>query len=676
MLQQVDGKAALDWIKTENSRTQKLLSSDPRYQSLYEHILQAEQSPNRLAIPVQMSGEIWNFWQDRQHEHGIWRSTSEESFNTKNVIWKTRFDLDLLARQEKTNWVTQGVICLAPQEKFCLMELSDAGEDAHQLREFNTSNDRFVPNGFFLPNGKQDAVWMDQNHLIVSRDWGDKTSQLTSSGYPYIVKMLARGENLNQAKEIFRGSSQDMMVAPLVFQDKNGAPVILIERHTDFFHSQLWLLNSTTLLVHRVPVPEKYDGLVYLNGRLVFHLLQDWTADNQLYPADSVVAIDLRNFHHVERVISPTRQQTIGDGENGAIAATSNGLIVVLYENVQPRLMLYKRSDNGSWHGQGITLPHNLSASVISSDVKTKTAYVELEGFIQPPQIWKVDTANQSASLLYKQPDLFDASDLRVEQFFANSKDGTRIPYFIVHKKNWQLKGRNPTLMTAYGGFGLSYLPVYHSDVGISWLNRGGVYVMANIRGGGEFGPSWHDSARYTGRQKAYDDFAAVAQDLFKRKITSPQKIGIRGRSNGGLLMGVEYTQHPSWWSAVVIGVPLLDMLNYEHMAAGASWAAEYGSVTITNIRHFWEKTSPLHVLKAGEHYPEPFIFTSTKDDRVGPVHARLFAARLQELKVPFYYYEDVEGGHAGTVNAEEVAHERAMEAIYLSQKLMDTSQK
>ncbi|MBS1018762.1 S9 family peptidase [Gluconobacter cerinus] len=671
-LEQVDGGPVLHWVKAENKKTQNVLASDPRYKPLYDRILSAQQSPDRLAVPTQMAGEIWNFWQDKVHARGVWRSTSEADFKSGHPLWKTRFDLDELSRSEHANWVMEGLNCLEPADRICLLGLSNAGEDAHELREYDTTTNQFVQNGFRLPNGKQAVAWLDKDTVLVSRDWGTTDAGLTTSGYPYVVRALKRGQSLSQAQEVFRGTGQDMEVVPTVLRDGQGHQVVLIDRHKDFFHSEVERLDPVTLKTVQLPMPEKYDGLSYQDGQLVFHLLQDWSTAKGTIPADSVVAVDPDHPQAPEIIVTPTKRQTIGDGMDGAIAATKDGLIVVMYDNVQPVLMLYRRGSNGHWSGRSIELAKNMAASIVSSDPHSSEAYLQLEGFIQPPQIWSVNTARQNTQLLYSQPELFDSSKLTVEQLFAPSKDGTQVPYFVVHAKDWTKNGANPTLMTAYGGFGLSYLPVYHPDLGITWFERGGVYVMANIRGGGEFGPAWHEAARHAGRQSAYDDFASVARDLFSRNITSAKRLGIRGRSNGGLLMGVEFTQHPELWNATIIGVPLLDMLNYEHMAAGASWAAEYGSVSTPEGKAFWDKTSPLQALKPDVHYPTPFIFTSTRDDRVGPVHARLFAARLQEFHVPFFYYEDMEGGHAGTVNAAEVAHERALEAVYLSRRLMD----
>lgn len=671
-LSQTDGAKALDWVRAQNAHTEAVLTSDPRYKPLYQKILTAQQSPVRLAVPTQQGGEIWNFWQDDVHVRGIWRSASVASFNSGHPEWKTRFDLDALARTEHANWVMEGLECLAPQDRFCLMSLSQAGEDAHVVREYDTETDSFVKDGFALPSGKQTVSWVDADTLLVSRDWGTGDAGLTKSGYPYSVRLLRRGQSLAQAVEVYRGQTTDMDVSPKRLLDEKGRQLFLISRHRDFFHTEVSLFNPVTHQLRRLPLPEKYDSLSYLDGQLVLHLLQDWVLPGRTFHADSIVALDPAKPSEPRLILSPTSRQTIGDGMGDAVAVTRDGLVVVVYDNVQPVLKLFRHKASGAWTARSIALPKNMAAEIVSSDPKLAQAYLQLEGFIQPPQLWNLNTTSQTAQPLYRQPDLFDTSGLVVEQMSATSTDGTAIPYFIVHAKDWQKDGARPTLMTAYGGFGLSYLPVYHPDLGITWFDRGGVYVMANIRGGGEFGPAWHDVARREGRQKAYDDFAAVARDLFARHITSPKHLGLRGRSNGGLLAGVEFTQHPDLWNAAIIGVPLLDMMNYEQMAAGASWAAEYGSISEPGPRAFWGKMSPLQNLKAGVSYPEPFIFTSTRDDRVGPIHARRFAARLESLKLPFLYYEDVEGGHAGTVNAAEIAHERALEAIYLSHKLMD----
>ncbi|GEK97325.1 peptidase [Gluconobacter kanchanaburiensis NBRC 103587] len=552
------------------------------------------------------------------------------------------------------------------------MSLSQAGEDAHVVREYDTQKNTFLPDGFVLPSGKQSVTWVDADTLLVARDWGAGSAGLTQSGYPYSVRLLHRGQTLSQAVEIYRGKRTDMDVSPESLRDDKGHQLFLVSRHKDFFHTELRLFDPSTRTLSVLSLPEKYDSLSYFDGRLILHLLQDWSVGGRTINADSIVALDPQSPAQPQLVLSPTSRQTIGDGMGDAMAVTRDGLAVVLYDNVQPVLKLYRRNEAGEWTAHTISLPRNMAAEIVSSDPTLSQAYLQMEGFIQPPQLWGLDTASQSVRPIYRQPDLFEASGLTVEQMSATSVDGTAVPYFIVHPKDWQRDGVRPTLMTAYGGFGLSYLPVYHPDLGITWFNRGGVYVMANIRGGGEFGPVWHEAARREGRQKAYDDFAAVARDLIARHITSPRHLGLRGRSNGGLLAGVEFTQHPDLWNAAIIGVPLLDMMNYEQMAAGASWAAEYGSISEPGPRAFWEKMSPLQALKPGISYPEPFIFTSTRDDRVGPVHARRFAARLESLHLPFLYYEDVEGGHAGTVNAAEVAHERALEAIYLSRKLMD----
>ncbi|GAN55097.1 prolyl oligopeptidase family serine peptidase [Tanticharoenia sakaeratensis] len=669
-LSQVMNPSALSWVRAQNARTFDSLQSDPRYQGFYDSILKAEQSPARLPTPEFIGGRIWNFWQDARHPRGIWRETSLASYEQTQPSWTTRLDVDALAHDEHANWVFQGSECLHPADARCLVALSDAGEDAVTLREFDPAAGRFVTNGFALPRGKQSAAWIDRDTLLVARDWSGAGADLTQSGYPFVVKAWHRGTKLGDAVEVMRGNAQDVEVDPTALVDEHGQQLVLINRGVTFFESRYAAVIKTPegFVTRPLNLPGKVTIAGFSSGRLVLLLAQDWTLGTKRIPSGSVVAIDPADpARDPELIKQPTANQAIMDAR-----VTRGGVLVTGYDRVQPQAALYHRGTDGAWQAHAIAVPGNESVKIAAASPSSVTAFLDIEGYIQPPQLWAADTATDATKLLHTTPDLFDAGNLTVEQLWTRSTDGTRIPYFLVHRRDVVPDGRNPVLLTAYGGFQASYLPTYYPDVGATWLAHGGVYAVANIRGGGEFGPAWHEAGRKSGRQRAYDDFASVGRDLVARHITSSGHLGIRGRSNGGLLMGVEFTQHPDLWKAVVIGVPLLDMLHYDKMAAGASWVDEYGSPANPAERPFLESISPLQHLRAGVDYPTPFIFTSTKDDRVGPVHARLFAARLQELGRPFYYYEDTEGGHAGTVNAPEIAHERALEAVYLTRALAD----
>ncbi len=339
---------------------------------------------------------------------------------------------------------------------------------------------------------------------------------------------------------------------------------------------------------------------------------------------------------------------------------------------MQGRAYVCTRAADGTWSRHKLAIPDNQTVNIETASSTNDQFFLSITSFLTPPSLMLGDAAAQSVSVVKTMPPQFDASKDIVEQLEATSKDGTKIPYFVVRRKDLKYDGSNPTLLTAYGGFQLSRTPTYSGTIGKLWLEHGGVFVLANIRGGGEFGPAWHEAGLKTHRQRIYDDFTAVSQDLITRRITTPRRLGIVGGSNGGLLMGVQMTQHPELYNAIVIQVPLLDMLRFEQIAAGSSWVGEYGSVSNPDEHKFLASISPYNNLHAETNYPEPLIFTTTKDDRVGPVHARKFAARLEELHKPFYYQEIIEGGHGSGADLKQSANTFATEFLYLTRKLMD----
>lgn len=666
-LNDIHGKQALEWVRAQNHHTTSTLEKDKRYEGFYKSTLAVLQAPDRLATPQLLAGGIWNFWQDAQHPHGIWRAASDQSYLSTAPAWQTKLDIDALAAKDHVNWVFKGADCLAPADEKCLVILSNGGEDADTLREYDTRTGEFVPNGFTFSRSKQQEAWVDENTVLLAREWDDKGASLTPSGYPFIVKKMVRGAAPGQEKEVYRGAPSDMMVAPMTLTDGDGNKLVLIQRNQTFFESHYAVVEGDTLRWLKLPAKSEIHGL--LKGRLVLSVQEDWKPEGMpLVPAGSLVSVDPKNTERgVEVIFTPDPSQSIDQ-----VGVTKNTVLVSLFDNVRGRAMRFTAVQPGRpWSGQVLDLPDMASIHIVDTDKQSDKAFLSVESYLEPEQLWLLEEGGQPHKVK-SAPARFKSADLQTEQFWAQSPDGTRVPYFVVHKRNMKLNGANPTLLTAYGGFQVSYTPTYAPEVGKLWLERGGVYVVANIRGGGEFGPQWHEVGRKSGRQKVYDDFAAVGQDLIARKITSTAHLGIRGRSNGGLLAGAEMVQHPDLWNAVIIGVPLLDMENFETMSAGASWADEYGSMSVPKEADFLKKISPLHHLKADVTYPTPFIFTATSDDRVGPVHARRFAAKLEAFKKPFFYYEDIEGGHSGTVNAPEVAHERALEAVYLSHRLMD----
>jgi prolyl oligopeptidase len=673
-LEDVSSPKAMQWVEAHNAKSMAVLQSDPRYQEYYDEALALAQAQDRNPVGRFIGGQIYNFWQDADHVRGIWRRTTIASYATGHPDWETVLDLDALAASEKANWVWKGADCARPLERRCLINLSDGGEDKVTIREFDLPTKSFVKGGFVLPKGKQRVDWENENSLLVSREW--KPGQLGRTGYPYIVKRLRRGQPLSAAVELFRGSPKDggYGVTPNVLRDAQGRTLSFVVRPLDTFHAETYVLTPKG--ARRAAIPQKSDLIDMVDGRVILSLHDDWTpsGSTQQFATGSAVSLDLAELKANPAHPKATLIYTPGPREafEGEISS-KNVLLLSTLDNVRGRTLLFTPAPNGGWTRHSMDLPDNSTLSVISGSNRSDQALVEVTNFLTPPSLWLANTATGSAREIMRQPPKFDASGLVAEQREATSSDGTKIPYFIVHRRDMQLDGNNPTLLTAYGGFEIAETPNYSATVGKLWLDKGGVYVLANIRGGGEFGPKWHDAGLGVHRQLVYDDFAAVAKDLIATHVTSPRRLGIEGGSNGGLLMGVEFTEHPELWNAVSIEVPLLDMIRISKIAAGASWEGEYGSVdNDPAVRAFWEKTSPYQNLRRDVKYPVPFIWTTTKDDRVGPQHARKFAARMEEYGLPFLYYEVTEGGHAAGANLKESAHTRALEMVYLTRRLMD----
>jgi len=664
-LEDVSSPRAMDWVHAENAKTTAVLEKDPHFAGLYDEALAIAQAKDRIPAPELIGDEVYNFWRDQTHVRGVWRKTSKADYASADPHWTTVLDLDAISTAEKANWVWEGDNCLAPEYRRCLILLSDGGEDAQTVREFDLKTMAFVPDGFVLPHSKQTVDWLDANTLLVARDWGPGT--MTESSYPFVVKSLKRGQSLDQAKEVYRGIPKDVSDQPTVFRDADGHRLAIVQRGVDFFSSDYFEVTDQGLVKLNLPHKGTVHGLV--RGQLVFTADEDW----QGYKAGSLIAYapaDLRGgavtMSPKHLIFAPNARQSL-DG----VALTRNHVEAAIYDNVLGSLVAFTPTANG-WSAAKLPVAPKSSVTLGTASDRDDTLYYSVQNFISPTKLYQADAATGAAQEVKSLPAKFDASHEAVDQFEATSSDGTKIPYFVVHPKGMVLNGQNPTILNAYGGFQVSETPVYSANIGKLWLERGGVFVLANIRGGGEFGPAWHEAGLKTHRQLIYDDFASVARDLTTRGITSPRRLGIMGGSNGGLLMGVEFTQHPELWHAVDIQVPLLDMLRFEQIAAGASWVGEYGSVSNPDERAFLAKISPYNNLHADVTYPEPLIWTTTKDDRVGPQHARKFAARLAELGKPYLYYEVIEGGHGSGANLNEKAHTNALEFVYFVRKLMD----
>ena len=661
-LEDKDGARPLAWVAAENAVTLPRLQGDPRYAGFFRDAVAIASASDRIPTPDLTNGRVLNFWRDREHPQGLWRWTTEADYAAATPRWTTLIDLDALGKTEGKKWVWKGATCLQPDERLCLVALSEGGEDAITYREFDLEAGRFVPNGFTLPKAKQDATWVDADTLLVSRDWGAGTT--TASGYAFVLKQVKRGQPLARATEVFRGAATDQVsTGAYVLRDGAGRQAVFIYRGVTFFGAETLLLTPKGPVKLNLPPRTRPTALV--DGQVVFSTSDPWGN----VPAGAIASAPLAD---VERgVLRPTvifapgpRQSIEGAGQ------TKNHLLLVVNDNVRGRASVWTHGARG-WTSRPLTLPDNAALGVVTGTLRDDHAYLSATGFLNPSTLYSLDAAAGQPVPAKQSPARFDATGLVVEQFEATSTDGTKVPYFVVHRRDAPLDGSTPTLMTGYGGFEASSLPYYSGTTGKLWLERGGAYVLTNIRGGGEFGPAWHDAGRKTKRQIIYDDFASIARDLFARRLTSPQKLGIYGGSNGGLLMGVEMTQHPELWHAVTIQVPLLDMERYEQIAAGASWVDEYGSMSVPAEAAFLRHISPYANLRRGVAYPEPYIWTTTKDDRVGPQQARKFAARMKEFGLPYLFYEDTAGGHSGDADIEQGARLTALQMVYFSQKLM-----
>jgi prolyl oligopeptidase len=674
-LEDIHGERQMAWVKAENARTAAVLEKNSHFAPLEAEALKVLESPDRLPEPELRNGVVYNTWRDAEHVRGIVRRTKLKDYVTAEPKWETVLDYDALSKTDKQSWVGKGLECLHPDDELCLVALSAGGEDAVTLREMNLKTGKFVEGGFALPRGKQTVAWVDKDTLLIARDWG--TGTMSEAGYPITIRRWKRGQPLENSKEVFRGDTKDNGYGddPRVFMDGQGHQAAIVERNLSTFAHENYLLLPGGPKKLALPLKAGVKGM--LDGQLLITVDEDWTPEGQTnkIAQGSVVALDLAAVEKDPVRLKPTVVFAPSAQEfEEWFSTTKNHMILTTLEHVQQRAYVYTLGSDGNWTRKRLPVPDNLTTDSRTTSRTDDRFFLGLEGFLTPPSLWLGDAGDGSFVLAKSEKPQFDASGDVVEQLEATSKDGTRVPYFVVHRKDMRYDGSNATLLTAYGGFQIASTPSYSPVNGKLWLERGGVYVLANIRGGGEFGPAWHEAGLKTHRQRIYDDFYAVGEDLVTRKITSSRRLGIRGGSNGGLLMGVEFTQHPEMWNAVVIQVPLLDMLGFEHLSAGASWVGEYGSVSVPEERAFLASISPYNQLKPDVHYPEPLIFTTTKDDRVGPVHARKFAARMEEFHEPFFYDEITEGGHGAGADKKQEARTDAEYFTYLMMNLMDST--
>lgn len=661
-LEEVEGDSALAWVEGQNARTRDTLEAFAQYDALYDEALAIITSDERIAEPSIMGDYLYNFWTDEAHPRGIWRRTTLGRYLADSTEWETLLDIDALGEEEGVNWAYKGASCLPPAYARCLVRLSRGGADAAEVREFDTEAASFVEDGFFLPEAKSSAAWMHRDTLLVSTDWGE--GALTTSGYPRIVKRLVRGDSLGAAQTVFEAEPDDMGAWASSFQRADEIIPVIAHRPS-FFEGTYYVAQGGTPVA--LDLPKDADPSL-VGDQLVVYLRSEWERGGQTHPQGALVATNLDAFLSgagaFQTVMEPSERQTIE-----GTAATKNTLLVSVLDNVRGALHRYRYA-GGEWVGERVDVPDFGSVDVVTTSETGDRFFFTYSSFLQPTTLYLAGGDGGAPRVVKQLPAMFDADGLTVQQFEATSNDSTRVPYFVVHREGLAMDGRHPTQLYGYGGFEVALTPSYSALTGKAWIEKGGVYVVANIRGGGEFGPEWHRAAQKENRQRAYDDFLAVAEDLVARGITAPEHLGIRGGSNGGLLVGVALTQRPDLFGAVVVQVPLLDMLRYHELLAGASWMAEYGNPDEPEERAYIAEYSPYQNVEEDADYPRVLFTTTTRDDRVHPGHARKMAAKMRAMGHPVLYFENTEGGHGSGVTPEQQATMWALVYSYLWQEL------
>ena len=670
-LEDVNSDKSMQWVNQTNTVTDEKLKNTKLYKDLYSQALKVLNSESRLPSLSQKGKWLYNFWQDDKNPRGIYRRTTLDEIKKSNPKWFTVLDMDKYSNEHEKNYDYHGMTCLPPEENKCLVSLSPSGGDAVEIREFDLEKLAFVENGFELPLSKTRISWIDQETVFVGTDFG--IDSMTESGYPRIIKKWLRGTDIKQAKTIYSADKKSMSAQAVRLQN-DGNPIDIIYETTSFWSSNKYELKNGKMVELNLPKSASLSG-VYQN-QLVVSLKKDWQYESNLYVQGEILLVDMALLRgekgSIESIIKPDSKTVIE-----SINTTKHGLLITLLEDVKAKLQLYKKNTDGKWDTKEIKFPKNGSLSITSVDEKSGDFFVEYESFITPPGLYHVNIKTLKPELIKQQDATFDGSLFKVEQYFTQSKDGTKVPYFVVMNKNTVLDGKNPTHIFSYGGFRNSLTPSYSGSYealsgsyGKLWLERGGVFVLANIRGGGEYGPAWHAAALLKNRHKAFEDFEAIATDLFERKITSAKHLGIEGRSNGGLLVTATMTRHPELYGAVICGAPLIDMKRYNKLLAGASWMGEYGNPDDPEMWEYIKTYSPYQNIKQKSQYPPIFFYTSTQDDRVHPGHARKMAAKMLEYGYDVEYYENIEGGHHGFSTNEQLAHRLALSYTHLWKNL------
>jgi prolyl oligopeptidase len=662
-LEDVASERSLAWVRAQNARSSKELEASPQFEPIRARLLAVYDSQARIPAVIRRGEYLYNFWRDTRNVRGVWRRTTLAEYRKAEPAWEVVLDVDALAAKENENWVWSGVECAYPNYDRCLLSLSRGGGDTIVVREFDTNTKDFVRDGFALPAAKSYVSWRDRNTLYVGTNFG--AGSLTDSGYPRIVKSWQRGTPLAQAITVLEGAATDVSASGWVVQEREQRREF-VTRTLTFFEGENFLHQADRLIKLQMPLDAQVSSF---KDQILVTLRSDWKTGSHLYPAGALLAMDWQRFLAGERdfqmLFTPSSRRSLTD-----FTTTRNFVLLNELDNIRSRLYA-AAFKNAAWTREALPTPEYGTVTARAVDPTESDEYfLTTSDFLTPSGLYLGSVEHRERELLKQLPAFFNAQGMEVSQHEATSKDGTRVPYFQIARKGLVHDGTNPTLLTGYGGFQISNTPTYSPGMGIAWLEHGGVYVLANIRGGGEFGPAWHQAALKGNRQRAFDDFIAIAEDLVARKVTAPRHLGIMGGSNGGLLMGVMLTQRPDLFGAVVCQVPLLDMRRYHKLLAGASWMAEYGDPDKPEEWQFIRQYSPYQNVLKSAHYPRVLFTTSTRDDRVHPGHARKMAARMAEQGHSVLLYENIEGGHGGAANNQQQAYMNALAYTFLLKEL------
>ncbi|HWA88517.1 MAG TPA: prolyl oligopeptidase family serine peptidase [Rhizomicrobium sp.] len=670
-LSDIHGEKAQAWVKEHNAKSEALLKADPRYAQYHAAILKSLDTKDRIPLGNLDHGKLYNFWQDGEHVRGLWRRAAMAEYRKADPKWQVLLDVDKLDAAEHKDWVFQGAEC-GKTEARCLVRLSPGGGDAAEVREFDPKTQHLLADGFTLAASKGSAAYVDDDTVLFATDFGP--GSMTVSSYPRIIKLWHRGQSLADAKTVFEGKSEDIAVRPFVIHGPGGLTnaraTVLVEHGISFFAQEYYFMRADGGTV-KLPLPDDANLQGGTRGNLILTLRSDWTIDKTTYPRGALVAFPLGQFlksgkmPHVALLAAPDAHGTIDSVSTGEGAVYAS-----IFHDVTGAIHVF-RPGKGKWSDTTLALPKGGSTTAVAADDWGPGALFTYESFLTPPTLY-----DDKARAIKSQSPLFDASNMVSEQFWVTSSDGVKVPYFLIHRKDIA-KGQVPTILYSYGGFELALTPWYWNDghrpldAGQVWLSKGGAIAVANIRGGGEFGPAWHQAALKANRQKAFDDFAAVGKDLETRGFTTPEHLGIVGASNGGVLTTVTMTQHPELLHAVVCQRPLVDMLRYTHFGAGASWVEEYGDPDKPEDRAYIEKYSAYQNVKPDVKYPSILFITETTDDRVTPIWARMMAAKMEaQGHDGVLFDESAEGGHGpGSTNAAQ-ADMWALSYVYLAREL------